>query len=125
MLDAKPEINNSLKVVKLGLIELPLDRIIGNKEQARNNAFANNFMPLFDETSEFAVKWSNLYDSFLEQGTRDAIIVYEYMNDYYVQEGNKRVSVAKFGDMEFILADVRRIIPEKSNTKEYRVYGFL
>ena len=123
VLDAKPEINNSLKVVKLGLIELPLDRIIGNKEQARNNAFANNFMPLFDETSEFAVKWSNLYDSFLEQGIRDAIIVYEYMNDYYVQEGNKRVSVAKFGDMEFILADVRRIIPEKSNTKEYKVYA--
>ncbi len=91
MLDSKPEINNSLKVVKLGLIELPLDRIIGNKEQARNNAFANNFMPLFEETTEFAVKWSNLYDSFMQEGIRDAIIVYEYMNNYYVQEGNKRV----------------------------------
>ncbi|WP_028510128.1 hypothetical protein [Ruminococcus sp. NK3A76] len=123
VLDSKPEINNSLKVVKLGLIELPLDRIIGNKEQARNNAFANNFMPLFEETTEFAVKWSNLYDSFMQEGIRDAIIVYEYMNNYYVQEGNKRVSVAKFGGMEFILADVRRILPEKSNTKEYKLYA--
>lgn len=123
VLDSKPEINNSLKVVKLGLIELPLDRIIGNKEQARNNAFANNFMPLFEETTEFAVKWSNLYDSFMQEGIRDAIIVYEYMNDYYVQEGNKRVSVAKFGEMEFILADVRRIVPEKSDTKEYKLYA--
>lgn len=123
VLDSKDEINNSLKVVKLGLIELPLDRIIGNKEQARNNAFANNFMPLFEETTEFAVKWSNLYDSFLQEGIRDAIIVYEYMNEYYVQEGNKRVSVAKFGGMEFILADVRRIIPEKSDTKEYKAYA--
>ena len=68
-------------------MELPLDRIVGNKEQGRNNAFANNFMPLLDETSEFGVKWSKLYDSFLEEGIRDAIIVYEYLNDYYVQEG--------------------------------------
>ncbi|SFC76941.1 hypothetical protein [Ruminococcus albus] len=104
VLDANEEINNSLKVVKLGLIELPVDRIIGNKEQGRNNAFANNFMPLLEEASEFAIKWWKLYDSFLEEGIRDAIIVYEYMNDYYVQEGNKRVSVSKYGGMEFILA---------------------
>ena len=123
MLNAREDINNSLKVVKLGMMELPLDRIVGNKEQGRNNAFANNFMPLLGETSEFGVKWSKLYDSFLEEGIRDAIIVYEYMNDYYVQEGNKRVSVAKFGGMEFILADVRRIIPAKTNTKEYLAYS--
>ena len=87
MLDAREDVNNSLKVVKLGLMELPLDRIVGNKEQGRNNAFANNFMPLLDETSEFGVKWSKLYDSFLEEGIRDTIIVYEYLNDYYIQEG--------------------------------------
>lgn len=123
VLDSREEINNSLHVVKLGLMELPLDRIIGNKEQGRNNAFANNFMPLLEETSEFGVKWSKLYDSFMEEGIRDAIIVYEYMNDYYVQEGNKRVSVAKYGGMEFILADVRRILPEKGDTKEHKVYS--
>ncbi|MCR5816796.1 MAG: hypothetical protein K6F91_07940 [Ruminococcus sp.] len=48
-------------------------------------------MPAFEETTEFAVKWSSLYDSFMQEGIRDAIIVYEYMNNYYVQEGNKRV----------------------------------
>ena len=116
VLNSRKEINNTLREVKLGLMELPLDRIIGNKEQSRNNAFANNFMPLLEETSEFGVKWSKLYDSFMEEGIRDAVIVYEYMNDYYVQEGNKRVSDAKFGGMEFILADVRRLIPAKSDT---------
>ena len=117
------DLGNSLKEVRLGLMELPLSRITGNKEQGRNNAFANNFMPLLEEGSEFAVKWSNLYDSFLEEGIRDAIKVYEYMNRYYVQEGNKRVSVSMYGGMEFILADVIRIIPEKSESKEYMVYS--
>lgn len=98
-----------MKTVKLGLMTLPLSRIISNKEQSRNNAFANNFMPLLEETTEFAVKWSKLYDSFLEEGIRDAVVVYEYMNDYYVREGNKRVSVAKFGGMEYILADTNFI----------------
>ncbi|MCR5540964.1 MAG: BMP family ABC transporter substrate-binding protein [Ruminococcus sp.] len=123
VLDSNEEINNSLKIVKLGLMELPVDRIIGNKEQSRNNAFANNFMPLLEESSEFAIKWWKLFDSFLEEGIRNAIIVYEYMNDYYVQEGNKRVSVSKYGGMEFILAEVRRIVHEKKDTKKYKAYA--
>lgn len=121
-LDALDEITNTLKQVHLGLMELPLSRITGNKEMGRNNAFANNFMPLFDEDSEFGVKWAHLYDSYMDEGIRDAIKVYEYMNRYYVQEGNKRVSVSKYGGSDFILADVTRIMPEKNDSKEVTVY---
>lgn len=123
ILDEMPEVRSASSEVRLGLLELPVKRIIGNKEAGRNSAFANNFMPLLEEGSEFATKWSNLYDSFMNEGIRDAIKVYEYMNNYYVQEGNKRVSVSRFGDMEFILADVRRIMPKPSDTKEYKVYS--
>ncbi|MBR0118820.1 MAG: BMP family ABC transporter substrate-binding protein, partial [Eubacterium sp.] len=49
--------------MSLGLMDLPLSMITGNKESARSNAFANNFMPLLDEGSEFALKWENLYES--------------------------------------------------------------
>lgn len=42
------DLGNSLKEVRLGLMELPLSRMTGNKEQGRNNAFANNFMPLLE-----------------------------------------------------------------------------
>ena len=122
VLDTSGEIKRSSGEVHLGLIELPLSRIKGNKEATRNNAFANNFMPLFDENSEFGVKWSALYDSYKEEGIRDAIKVYEYMHEYYVQEGNKRVSVSKFGGSEYILADVTRIIPGKSDRKEVTAY---
>ncbi len=108
--------------VSLGLIELPISRIVGNKERGRNNAFANNFMPLFDDGTEFAIKWSNLHDSVMQEGVRDAIKVYEYMNDYYVQEGNKRVSVSLYCESEFLTCDVTRLIPVESDTKEYKVY---
>ena len=122
VLDALDEIKQSVGQTGLGLLELPISRIKGNKELARNNAFANNFMPLMDEDSEFGYKWSNLYDSYRQEGIRDAIKVYEYMNQYYVQEGNKRVSVSKFGGTDFILADVIRILPRKNDSKEVRVY---
>ena len=123
VLDELPGAKDSVGEIRIGLTELPLGRIVGNKETGRNSAFANNFMPLLEEGTEFAIKWSNLYDSFLKEGIRDAIKVYEYMNDYYVQEGNKRVSVARYGDMEFILADVHRILPRPNDSKEYKVYA--
>ncbi|MBP5262335.1 MAG: BMP family ABC transporter substrate-binding protein, partial [Clostridiales bacterium] len=92
VLDTIEEVKNATMRRSLGLLELPLSRIKGNKEAGRNSAFANNFMPLFEENTEFAQKWSALYDSYKQEGIRDAIKVYEYMNQYYVQEGNKRVS---------------------------------
>jgi Uncharacterized ABC-type transport system, periplasmic component/surface lipoprotein len=122
VLDALDEVKQSAGQTSLGLMELPISRIKGNKEVARNNAFANNFMPIFEENTEFSYKWSKLYDSYREEGIRDAIKVYEYMNQYYVQEGNKRVSVSKFGGTEFILADVTRIYPQKNDSKEVRAY---
>lgn len=121
-LDSFEDIKTGTRQVPVGLVELPLDRIKGNKEAARNNAFANNFMPLFGEESEFAMKWINLYDSFKQEGIRDAIKVYEYMHNFYVQEGNKRVSVSKYENVDFILADVTRIIPERNDSDEVTAY---
>ncbi len=121
-LDTLEEIQNNPKQVHIGLVELPLSRIKGNKESSRNNAFANNFMPLFPPETEFGVKWIYLHNSFMEEGIRDAIKVYEYLHDFYVQEGNKRVSVSKFEKVDYILADVTRIIPEKSDSKEVVAY---
>lgn len=122
VLDVITEKKRSSGQTHLGLMELPLSRIKGNKEVSRNNAFANNFMPLMEEGSEFSQKWSDLYDSYRQEGIRDAIKVYEYMNNYYVQEGNKRVSVSNYGKTEFIVADVTRILPENDGSREVKAY---
>ena len=82
--------------VNLGLQHISLDRVVGTATKGRTTAFASNFMPILDANSEFGNKWSSLCDSHIEEGIHDPIKVYEYMNKFYVIEGNKRVSVLKY-----------------------------
>lgn len=123
VLDSDENAKNSVRKVNLGLLELPLTRIVGNKTEGRNNAFANNFMPLFDVNTEFAMKWSSLYDSYVEEGIQFPIECFEYLNNYYVQEGNKRVSVCKYGESYFIPANVVRILPPVSDEPLIKAYN--
>ena len=104
------------------MMEIPLSLVVGTKEAARSNAFSPDFLPLLDETSEFAAKWINLFQSQMEEGLRDPVTVYEYRNRFYVQEGNKRVSIMKYLKMLTILANVTRILPVQDNKKENVVY---
>lgn len=109
--------------VYLGLMDIPLSLVVGTATEARANAFASNFMPLLDRDSEFAFKWDTLCDWHLENGIADPIKVFEFMDRFYVQEGNKRVSVLKFFDAVSVLANVYRIIPEYNEEDEQvRVY---
>lgn len=109
-------------VDNLGLIDIPLNKIVGTKTEGRTNAFANNFMPLLPEDSEFGMKWSLLYDHQINDGIRDPIVAYEFMNQFYVQEGNKRVSVMKYLKTYSIPGTVTRLIPRKTENKENRLY---
>ena len=106
----------------LGVKEIPLDMIAGTKTIGRQNAFANNFMPLVDVESEFAQKWASLYDSAMEEGIRDPIKVYEYMNKFYVEEGNKRVSVSKYIGYVSIPGHVIRILPPRTDDPGSKIY---
>lgn len=108
--------------VSLGLMDIPLDRIIGTKTEGRTSAFANNFMPLLSEKSEFGAKWAYLYDHQIEEGIHDPILAYEFMNQFYVMEGNKRVSVLKYVGAFSISANVIRLIPKRSDEKDNRLY---
>lgn len=108
--------------VNLGLMDIPLSRIVGTKTAGRTNAFAGNFMPLLPEKSEFAAKWASLYNHQIDDGIRDPIVVYEFMHRFYVQEGNKRVSVMKSLNAYSIPGNVTRIIPKKTDDKEICLY---
>lgn len=106
----------------LGTAEIPMDMIVGTRTSGRKNAFAANFMPLMGIETEFAAKWSRLYDSQVEEGIRDPIKVYEFMNRFYVEEGNKRVSVMKFVGAVTIPANVIRIRPPRTDSEQSRLY---
>ena len=106
----------------LGLVEIPAESIVGTKTSGRHTAFAPNFMPLLEPDTEFAGKWSNLCDAHLDEGIHTPIIAYEFLNKFYVQEGNKRVSVLKYFDAVRIAGTVTRLIPERNDSLENRIY---
>ncbi len=108
--------------VKLGVVDIPVEFIVGTKTRGRTNSFARNFMPILPENTEFGSKWIALCESHLRDGIRDPVKVYEYMNRYYVQEGNKRVSVLKFFGAVSIQADVIRVLPERGTGAESDLY---
>lgn len=109
--------------INLGTTEIPIHKILGTRTSARSNAFAGNFMPLLPENTEFGAKWCKLYESHIREGIREPIKVYEYLNRYFVQEGNKRVSVLKYLGAVAIEARVTRLIPKRDeNNKQISIY---
>ena len=106
----------------LGLMQIPLENVIGTSTRGRTYAFAANFMPIMNTETEFSAKWERLSDIQLEEGIRDPIIAYEYMNRYYVVEGNKRVSVLKYFGAVAIPAMVTRKVPKYSEDEEVKIY---
>ena len=117
-----PEINRMAQV-PLGICPVPLEFIVGTVTKGRTNAFSRSFYHLLEPNTEFANKWADLYDSVLESGLNQPIKAYEYYNQFYVVEGNKRVSVMRQLDALSIEADVTRILPEKEDSVRYRVYN--
>lgn len=106
----------------LGLVSVPMELVVGTVNSARTNAFARNFMPLMEEDSEFAAKWKALCKAHLDVGIRDPIKAYEFMNRYYVQEGNKRCSVLKYFGADRVEANVIRVLPERNGSREVELY---
>lgn len=109
--------------VDMGVIEVPTEQIVGTKSAGRRSAFASDFMPLLDPDTEFAQKWMALCEAHLgDEGIRDPIRCYEYMGRFYVQEGNKRVSVLKSYGAPTIPGYVIRVVPAWSDDPAIRAY---
>ena len=110
-------------VQELGIVDIPARRIIGTKSAGRITAFSTSFLPLLGAGSEFAGKWCNLCRDHLgDVGIREPIFCYEYLGDFYVQEGNKRVSVLRYFDAARIPGTVRRIVPALNDDPRIKAY---
>lgn len=107
----------------IGTIEIPTERIVGTKSAGRISAFSAGFLPLLDSETEFGMKWIHLCEAHLgEEGIRDPIVCFEYLGNFYVQEGNKRLSVLKHFGASRIPAVVYRIVPPLSEDPQIRAY---
>ena len=107
----------------MGQMEIPLSMLAGTVQSDRTSAFASNFMPLLSPDTEFCSKWSQLCDSVREMGVNEPIVVYEFMQRFYIAEGNKRVSVSRYFGAVSINAIVTRLVPRRTDTDEYRIYS--
>ncbi len=108
---------------KVGLVHVPLEFVVGTSTAGRTQSFADNFMPILGPKTEFGTKWAHLADSQMEEGIRDPIEVYEFMNRYYVVEGNKRVSVLKhFGAVNIAANVTRKLPPYNENDEDIKRY---
>lgn len=108
--------------VSLGLVEIPIELIVGTRSVGRSDAFSHTFYPLMPDESEFAMKWMSLCKAHLSEGITDPIKVYEYMHTFYVVEGHKRVSVLRFFGAVSIPAEVTRILPARDGSKASQIY---
>ena len=118
-----PEESSTEAVQDMGLVEIPAGLIVGTKSAGRITAFTAGFLPLLDADTEFSAKWVNLCSAHLsETGIRDPITCYEYMGKFYVEEGNKRVSVLRYFGAPRIPGMVQRIVPPASDEPRVKAY---
>ena len=108
--------------LEVGLVEIPAERVVGTKSAGRITAFSPSFLPLLGEDSEFALKWKNLCTAHLNEGIREPIECFEYLGNFYIQEGNKRFSVLRYFGAPRISGNVKRILPPKSDDPQIRAY---
>lgn len=109
--------------VNIGIIEIPLDKIVGTYYHSRSVSFSHDFMPILKEKTEFAKKWEHVAGAHLTEGIKHSIKIYEYLNWYYVVEGNKRVSVLKYFKGYSISGNVTRLIPKyDENDEKIKIY---
>ncbi len=110
-------------VVDLVTLDIPAERIVGVKSTGRTTAFTASFSPLLEAKSEFGIKWINLCAAQLsDTGITDPILCYEYLGNFYVQEGNKRVSVLRHFEAPRISGTVKRVLPAQSEEPRIKAY---
>ena len=111
------------QVIDIGVVEIPTERIVGTKTAGRITAFSPSFLPLLSEETEFCYKWTHLCAAHLsDEGIREPILCYEYLGNFYVQEGNKRVSVLRYFDAPTIPGTVLRVMPAISDDPKIQAY---
>ena len=111
------------KEQNLGTIDIPIERIKGTYYHSRAVSFSKNFYPLMKIDTEFASKWINLYEAHSEEGIREPVTAYEYLNWFYIVEGNKRVSILKYLNAFSTRGEVIRLIPKwDEGDPEIKIY---
>ena len=110
-------------IVELGIVEIPVNQIVGVGIDTDSDIYTRDFLPLPSVQSEFAETWTGIYKQHLtDTGLVDPIRCCEYLGKFYVMDGKKRVSVLKAHGTMMVKAEVTRFLPELSDDIQIQSY---
>jgi hypothetical protein len=92
--------------LRLGLRDVEVSKIVGSV--GRNEAFDRGFMPT---KASLAERWKRVDRAFHRGLELPAVRLYKVGNSYFVEDGNHRVSVARYQGLQTIEADVTEFFP--------------
>lgn len=109
---------------ELGILEIPTNLIVGVAEDSeRRQLYTKDFLPVSPPDSDYADQWCRLYRVLLSNADFDKpISCYEYLGKFYVCDGMKRVSAAKYHRTACLRAQVIRILPLNAASREVSLY---
>lgn len=84
-----------------GVSPIPIQNIVGSI--GHNDAFDRNFMPICEHIER---KWQHILNLMIHSFDLPPIDVYQIGDDYFVIDGNHRVSVSRFLGIQYIDAHV-------------------
>jgi hypothetical protein len=91
---------------RLGLRDVKVSKIVGSV--GRSEAFDRTFMPA---SATLAERWKRVDRAFHRGLDLPAVRLYKMGDSYFVEDGNHRVSVARYQGVETIGADVIEFFP--------------
>ena len=108
----------------LGIMEIPTSLIVGVAETSEKSAlYTKEFLPVSAPKSEFADQWRYIFRRYSADGGLPGFVsCYEYIGKFYVVDGLKRVSVAKFSKAPMIRSKVIRIMPIRTDARSIQLY---
>lgn len=107
----------------LGVMEIPMNMIAGIADEAGKELYSPDFLPLSPVKSAYADKWCSLYQEYKEdKAFVSPIYCYEYLGEFYVIDGKKRVSILKCRNALVTKAYVIRLVPAASEEKRIKLY---
>ena len=110
----------------LGVIDIPVNKIVGVASICGNYSYTVNFLPIDPPSSRFAKTWCSIYLNYLNEREIAPITCYEYLGQFYVVDGKIRVSVMKCNGAPVISANVIRVLPsDKNSPQSIQYYSFL
>lgn len=109
--------------VELGVLEIPVDQIVGVADSTGMNLYASDFMPVSTANSSYAGQWRELCEEYRRDNEfLSPLYCYEYIGKFYIIDGKKRVSVLKHLGVPTARSYVVRIMPAMSEEKHVQLY---